>query len=482
MNDTGSVHSHRAQAPADPTSSAARTPARINPTQPKNQAPQLRTALPGPRSRALRALEDQHLAPGAQAYALAAGLVVDHAQGSTVTDIDGNTFLDFVGGIGVGAVGYSHPTWVRAVQDQAAKAAVGSFTSEARVELLERLAVHPPAPGIHRAQLYSGGAEAIESAMRLARNHTGRQDFVSFWGAFHGKTLGALSLMGSAWKRDMGPLVAGVQQVPYADCYRCPLGSTYPGCGLACAELLRRHLQQAGEVAAVVIEPIQGTAGNIAPPDDYLPAIAQIAHEHGALLIADEMITGFGRTGRYWGVDHSGAQPDIVTVGKAFGGGFPISGLLTTDAIAQAKPWSAPSGSSSSYGGNPLAAAAAAASLRIIDDEHLTENARRVGAVLLSELVDLPARYPFVGLVAGRGLMLRIELVRDRHHQVPMSKNACRLLFHALLRRGLLTMATSPHLRLQPALTLDEDSARTGAALLRDAFAEAWREGWWSVP
>ncbi len=450
--------------------------------QPTDQRPILRTAIPGPRSRALRALEDQHLAPGAQAYALEAGVVVDFAQGTAITDVDGNTLLDFVGGIGVGALGYSHPKWVKAVQEQAGRTAIGSYTSEARVDLLERLSEHPPAPGVHRVQLYSGGAEAVESALRLARNYTGRHEFISFWGAFHGKTMGALSLMGSNWKKGMGPLLPGVHQSPYADCYRCPLGSTYPTCGLACVELLRQTMKNTGEIAAIIAEPVQGTAGNIVPPNDFLPAVAAIAHEHGALFIADEMITGVGRTGTFWGVDHSGVRPDIVTVGKAFGGGFPVSGLLTTDAIAQAKPWSAPSGSSSSYGGNPLAAAAAAAAVRIVDEERLVDNARDVGAVLLDALRDLPERYPFVGLVDGRGLMLRIELVRDQVSKAPMSRTACKQLFHGLVRRGLITMATSPHLRLQPALTLDAQTALTGAAILREALDEASQQGWWSAP
>jgi 4-aminobutyrate aminotransferase/(S)-3-amino-2-methylpropionate transaminase len=454
----------------------------LSPPPARDQKPILRTPIPGPQSRALRTLEDQHLAPGAQAYALEAGIVIDHAEGVAVSDVDGNTLLDFVGGIGVGALGHSHPKWVEAIQWQAARASIGSFTSEARVDLLERLAARPPAPGVHRTQLYSGGAEAVESAMRLARNYTGRDEFISFWGAFHGKTMGALSLMGSDWKRGMGPLVPGVHQSPYADCYRCPLGTTYPNCGLACVELLKRQFKNTGGVAAVIAEPVQGTAGNIAPPNDFLPAVAQVARDNDALFIADEMITGFGRTGTFWGVEQSGVQPDIVTLGKAFGGGFPVSGLMTTDAICSAKPWSSPSGSSSSYGGNPLASAAASAAVRIIQEEHLTENARDVGAILLDALRDLPERYPFVGLVDGRGLMIRIELVRDQTSKEPMSRTTCKRLFHALVRRGMLTMATSPHLRLQPALSMDADTARTGAALLHEAMDEALQQGWWSAP
>src|SRR5215475_9701086 len=191
---------------------------------PTNQNRHLVTPIPGPKSAALRAREDAHLAPGAQGYALMAGVAVERAQGSTVTDVDGNTFIDFIGGIGVGALGHSHPKMVAALQTQVAKASVGSFTTVARVDLLERLAKHAPAPGVHRLQLYSSGAEAVESALRLAKSATGKYEFVSFWGGFHGKTMGVLSLMGSTFKHGMGPLVPGAHQVPYADCYRCPLG------------------------------------------------------------------------------------------------------------------------------------------------------------------------------------------------------------------------------------------------------------------
>jgi 4-aminobutyrate aminotransferase-like enzyme len=333
--------------------------------QPKNQKAALRTAVPGPQSAALRAREDAHAAPGLQSYAVMAGIVVDKAQGSAVTDVDGNTFLDFIGGINVNALGHSHPKYVKAVQEQVAEVSVGSFTSRARVELGERLAAQPPAPGVHRLQLYSGGAEAVESALRLAKCHTGKYEMVSFWGGFHGKTLGALSLMGSTFKHGLGPMASGAHLIPYADCYRCPVGSTYPGCGIACADVGRKTLKKvsAGAIAAVIVEPMQGTAGNVVPPKEFLPAVKSIAEENDALLIADEMITGLGRTGKRWGVDHTGVKPDIVTVGKAFGGGFPLSGVLTTDAISRALPWGAPSGSSSSYGGNPLAAAAGAAAL-----------------------------------------------------------------------------------------------------------------------
>ena len=449
--------------------------------QPANQNVSLKTPVPGPKSAALREREDKHIAPGAQGYALAAGIVVDTASGTAVTDVDGNTFLDFIGGIAVGALGHSHPTWVDAIQKQAAKAAVGSLTSTARVELFERFAKHAPANGVHRLQMYSGGAEAVESALRLAKSYTGKYEFVSCWGGFHGKTMGALSLMGSTFKDKLGPMVPGSHQVPYADCYRCPLKLEYGKCGMACLEIARNYVKvaTAGEVAGVIVEPMQGTAGNIIPPKEFLPGMASIAKEVGALFIADEMITGLGRTGTWWGVHHTGVVPDIVTIGKAVGGGFPLSCLATTDEIGQSKPWSNRSGSSSSYGGNPLAAAAGAASLKIIEDENLVENSKRIGAIMLKELETWVDRYSFVGTARGSGMFMALELVSDKKEKTPLTGKVCDRIFNECVRRGLLTMAYSPHFRIQPPLTTDEATAMNGLAILKEVFDLVERETWW---
>jgi 4-aminobutyrate aminotransferase-like enzyme len=441
---------------------------------PPNQKPVFVTSIPGPRSRALREREDALIAPGLQGYAVMAGIAVDHAEGSAVTDVDGNTFLDFIGGIGVGALGHSHPRVTDAIADQVKRASVGSFTSAPRVDLVEQVAAHAPGKSkkLRRLQLYSSGAEAVESALRLAKSHTKKTEMVSFWGGFHGKTMGAMSLMGSSFKRDFGPTVPGSHLVPYADCYRCPLGTTHPGCGIACVEVARKQLSNelGGGVAAVIVEPMQGTAGNIVPPDDFLPAVASLASDLDALLIADEMITGFGRTGRYWGIDHSGVEPDIVTIGKAFGGGFPLSGVLTTDEIARAAPWSNPSGSSSSYGGNPLGAAAGAAAVRAIDDEELVDNSRLVGETMLGELRSFETDYPFVGNVRGRGLFLSLELVSNKAAKTPLDRNVMRFVFDECVKRGLLAMSYAPSIRLQPALTIDRATAMNGIAILREVF------------
>ena len=275
-------------------------------------------------------------------------------------------------------------------------------------------------------------------------------------------------------------MLPGSHIAPYADCYRCPLKLKYPSCGLACVEATRQQVRQnsSGQVAAFLIEPMQGTAGNVIPPIEFLPAIKEVAREFDALLILDEMITGFGRTGEYWGAWHSGVEADIVTIGKQFGGGFPISGIVSKDEIVSAKPWSDPSGSSSSYGGNPLAAAAASACLTIIDDEGLVENSKRVGEYFLKRIADWAERFSFVGDVRGAGLFIGMDLVSDKTTKEPLSKNSCRKIFQECLKRGLLTMTYTPRVRIQPAMTIDEGTVDVVVAILSEVFEQANREGW----
>jgi 4-aminobutyrate aminotransferase-like enzyme len=416
-----------------------------------------------------------------QAFALWAGVAMDQGQGSYVTDVDGNQYVDLIGGIGVNALGHCHPTYVKALTEQAQRLTVGSLTSEPRARLVDEVAAVAPA-GLDRLQLYSSGAEAVESALRLARCYTRRQDIIGFWGGFHGKTAGVMSLMGSSAREGFGPFLPGTSLIPYADCYRCPFGLKYPSCGLACAEFARNAIkaQGAGAVAAVIAEPMQGTAGNVIPPPEFLPAVAEATHEVGAVLIADEMITGFGRTGKMWGVDHSGTKPDIVTLGKGFGSGFPVSGVLTNSEVSQAKPWSNPSGASSSYGGNPLASAAALASVTVIREEKLAENSARVGAFMLAQLRQMQERYPFIGDVRGSGLLIGIEIVKNRETKEPASARAMREVYLEGVRRGLLAMTYSPHIRLQPALTIDKEAAAEGLAILDEIFAEFQRSNQWS--
>ncbi len=433
--------------------------------------------LPGPNSRRIVQQEERHMAPGLQSIALYSGLAMARGQGCTLVDEDGNEYIDFIAGIGVGSVGHCHPHYVGALKRQVERLTFGSFTTETRARFLELLASLAP-PGLSRIQLFSGGAEAVEAAFRLAKSATKRFEFIGFWGGFHGKTGGVLGLLGDEFKQHLGPFMPGLYSSPYANCYRCPLHLTYPACGIACAEHLRHviHYQTQGEIAAIIVEPMQGTAGNVVPPEGFLRAIQAIAKEHGALLIADEMLTGFGRTGKMWGCDHEGVVPDVLTVGKGIGGGFPMSGVISTDELTRAKPFGNPSGSSSSFGGNPLAAAAGLASLEILVKEDLAGNAERVGAAMLARLQALQEKYRFVGDVRGKGLMLGVELVVDRATKALLPKEVTRALYRECLRRGLVAMCYSPIIRINPPLVIDEAKALEGLAILDEAMGAVARE------
>ncbi len=432
---------------------------------------------PGPRSRAIVERERRVAAAGMQGFALYAGLAMARGQGTTLIDEDGQEYIDFIAGITIGSVGHCHPHYVEALKRQAEKLTFGSFTTETRTRFLEMLASLTP-EGLTRIQMFSGGAEAVEAALRLAKAATGKREVIGFWGGFHGKTGGVLGLLGSDFKHHLGPFLPGQYLTPYADCYRCPLRLTYPDCGIACADYVRdviRH-QTGGEIAAIIVEPVQGTAGNIVPPEGFLRAIQQIAKEAGALLLCDEMITGIGRTGSMWGSDHDQVVPDIMTVGKGVGGGFPLSAVVSTEELTSKKPWSNPSASSSSYGGNPLAAAAGLASLEIILKENLVKNADRVGAVMLKRLEALKEKYRVVGEVRGRGLLLGIELVKDRRTKEPLGKDVTQALYQECLRRGLAAMTYSATVRINPPLMISEETALAGLAILDEALEAVVRE------
>ena len=445
-----------------------------------NPRPKKITEIPGPKSRSLCSEEAKHLAPGLQGFALMAGVAMKKGQGSYLIDVDGNEYIDFIGGIGVNGLGHSHPRFVKALQAQLENLSVGSFTSEARVGLLQKISKIAP-KGVDRLQLYSSGAEAVESAMRLAKCYTGKWEFISFWGGFHGKTLGVMGLLGDTQKKSYGPFAAGMHQVPYPDCYRCPFDKKPDNCAMVCVDFFRKYARTAtaGAVAAVIVEPMQGTAGNIIPPKGWLAAVREVCNEIGALLICDEMITGFGRTGSWFASIAQGVIADIITLGKSFGGGFPVSGILSTDEITQAKPWSNPSGSSSSYGGNALAARAALTAIEIIEEEKLCENSRAMGERLLLHFKKMQEKYPFIGEVRGQGLFLGLEMVRDRVSKEPISEQRMKKVYLDGVRRGFLAMSYKASIRIQPALTINAVAIDAGAAILDDIFFEMHRANDW---
>jgi len=415
--------------------------------------------------------EQRYMSPGLQEVAQLSRLVVEKGQGCRLVDVEGRHYLDFMAGVAVCSLGHSHPAYRAAIEEQLGKVTVGSFTTETRASLLRLIASLTP-PGLTRIQLYSGGAEAVEAALRLAKAYTGKFEILGFWGGFHGKTGGVLGLIGDPFKKHWGVLHPGLHLAPYADCYRCPFKMTYPPCGLYCLEFVRKMIRNntAGSLAAIIVETMQGTAGNVIPPPEFLPGLMEIARENDALLIADEMITGFGRTGTLFGSNHTGIEPDIMTIGKGMGNGFPISGLVSTEEITGSYPFSKPSSSSSSYGGNPLACAAALATIQTIVNDHLAENARKVGAYLVEGLSRLQETYDFIGDVRGCGLLIGVELVKDRKSKEPLDLEATRQIFLETLKRGMISMNYKPNFRINPPLVLSREEAEEGLGILDEVF------------
>ncbi|RLB11729.1 MAG: aspartate aminotransferase family protein [Deltaproteobacteria bacterium] len=422
-------------------------------------------------SRSIYLEEQNFMSPGLQEVAQLAQITIKRGQGCWLEDMDGKRYLDFMAGVAVASLGHSHPNYVKALSEQLKESFVGSFTSEKRLKLLRLIASLTPGD-LNKIQLYSGGAEAVEAAVRLAKAYTKNFEIIGFWGGFHGKTGGVMGLIGDPWKQNWGPLHPGLHIAPYADCYRCPFKMEYPDCGIYCLEFLEKFIENntAGSIAAIIVETMQGTGGNIIPPPEFIQGVLEIAHKNGALLIADEMITGFGRTGKMFGCEHSGIVPDIITVGKGMGNGFPISGLISTEEITSAYPFSKPSSSSSSYGGNVMACTASLATIQTITEDALVENSRIVGEYLLSGLKKLQERYDFIGDVRGVGLLIGVELVKDRASKEPLDKKTTHKIFMETLKRGMVSMNYKANFRINPPLILTKEEADIGLEILEDVF------------
>ncbi|MFL6589212.1 MAG: aspartate aminotransferase family protein [Chthoniobacterales bacterium] len=409
--------------------------------------------------------EQQHIAPGVQTIALLSQLAIARGRGATLTDLDGRTYLDLNAGVSVASLGHAHPRYVAALTKQLEAVSVGSFTSQPRAELVRLIAELAPG-NLSQTQFFSGGAEAVEAGIRLARSFTKRTDVVGFTGGFHGKTAGVLPISDVDWKTLIGPLPTGYHLAPYADPTR------FNGSPDACREeaitQLRTVIEKeiAGRPAAIVIEPVQGTAGNIVPPPGFLRDVCDVAHEYGALLIADEMITGFGRTGKLFGSNHDEVVPDIMTLGKGMASGFPVSALVSTDEIMAAKPFSLPSASSSSYGGNPLAAAAALVTIQTILSDGLIENSAKVGRILREGFEAIAKKRRSIANVRGSGLLVGFDLVSDQKTKTFLPKERCIDFFKRGLAEGLIMMSYTPRVRVHPPLILSIEQANSALAII----------------
>jgi 4-aminobutyrate aminotransferase-like enzyme len=434
--------------------------------------PHVVTSIPGPLSAAMYEREQELIAPGLQSVTQWARVCFTHGRDCALYDLDGNTILDYMAGIGVCSIGHAHPAHAGAIADQATKLAAGGFTSEPRVRLLETMQSILPAE-LDRIQFYSGGAEAVEAALRLARCATGKSMVVGFWGGYHGKTEGTRPLS-EGEQVGYGLPAPGVVSAPYAN-PRSPLFQNGDDCLERCVNFLREMIAHGTnrDIAAIIVEPVQGRGGNVVPPAGFLSAVRDLAHEIGALFIADEMITGFYRTGPAFAFMSEQCVPDILVMGKGFGNGYPVSAVATTRDIARAEPWAKPSGNSSSYGGNALACAAALATVQVLRDHRLGENAVEIGAHMLRRLRRLVEQSPIVGDVRGKGLLLGIELVKDQETREPLTRDEVKGIFLELLSRGLLVMPSGSSLRINPPLTLTRDLADVGCDVLEEALAGA---------
>ncbi len=431
----------------------------------------IQTGIPGPISKKYFEMEEKYISPGIQTIATLSKIVIEKGEGCIIEDADGNRFIDFFAGVGVASIGYNHPKYVKMMSEQYSKIHVGSFTSKNRAEL-SKLLSEIAVGDLKRTQYYSSGAEAVEAALRLAKSYTKKSEFIGFWEGFHGKTLGVIGLLGDSFKYNLGPFPVGRFLTPYANCGKCPFFLKYPECNWACIDYIKKKIryETTNDIAAIIVEPIQGTAGNIVPPEGFLVRLKKLAEEIGALLIADEMITGFGRTGKMFGCQHDGVVPDIITIGKGFGGGFPMTGLMSRDEVIFSKPFANPSGSSSSYGGNPIAATGALAALRIIIEEGLVENSRNVGEFMIKKFGEMKEKYPIIGEVRGKGLMIGIELVKDRKTNEKLDKKYTQILFHEALKRGLIMMGYNPDIRINPPLVITKEIAEEGINIFEEAI------------
>ena len=435
--------------------------------------PQILTSLPGPRARAIIDRDSRVLSPS---YTRSYPLVVSSGEGAIIEDVDGNRFLDFNAGIAVCATGHCHPRVVEAIQSQAARLIHMSGTDfyyENMVELAEKLAASAPGGVARRVYFGNSGTEAVEAAMKLARYKTGRDKFIAFYGGFHGRTMGSLSLTASkvVQRKGFGPLVPGAFHATFPESYRRPYGVSADDYAVQCVrdidERLFHRVLPPEEVAAIIVEPIQGEGGYVIPPKVFFEELQELAHRHGILLVFDEIQSGMGRTGKMWACEHFNAVPDIMTIAKGIASGLPLSAMIARHEVMEWKPGA----HASTFGGNPVAIAAALATLDLLEEE-LMENAAVVGAYIMDRIRDWPRRFRQVGDVRGLGLMIGIEFVKDQETKERAPELRDQVVQRAF-ERGLLILGSGANsIRLCPPLVISRDQADFAVSTLEECLEQ----------
>jgi 4-aminobutyrate aminotransferase len=437
------------------------------------QRPAVKTALPGPAASKLIQLDQTYLSPS---YTRPYPLVVQEGQGLWVTDVDGNVFLDFTAGIAVCSTGHCHPRVVQSIKDQAEQLlhmAGTDFYYEPQIALAEKLASLTPGEGGRRVYFGNSGAEAIEAAFKLTRWHTRRELNIAFFGAFHGRTMGALSLTASKTiqKKHYYPFVPGITHVPYPYCYRCPENLCYPECGLACVHWLEdtlfRTTMPPEEISAIFVEPIQGEGGYIVPPPEFHRELHRIAKNYDILYMVDEVQAGMGRTGKMFAMEHFGVAPDIVALAKGIASGMPLGAIIAEDHIMDWEPGS----HGSTFGGNPISCRAALTTIQLLE-EGLMANAALQGERLIKGLRQLQETLECMGDVRGKGLMVGVEFVKDRTTKERAVKWRDQVIASAF-HKGLLLLGCGENtIRFCPALTVTETEIDTCLSIFDEAVRE----------
>ena len=441
--------------------------------------PKLKGPVPGPKAKAAVEADGRLISPS---YTRSYPLVVKRGRGCRVEDVDGNEFLDFAAGIAVTSTGHCHPEVVEAIQKQAAELIHISgtdFYNEPLTQLAEKLSAIAPMRGPHRVFYGNSGAEAVECAIKLARYHTGRQHIIAFLGAFHGRTMGALSLTASKpqQKRRFAPLMPGVTHVRYPYAYRGCTGGPQEeeafslGCARYIEEKLFKTILPPEEVAAIVVEPIQGEGGYVVAPDNFLRELRSICDKYGIMLVADEVQSGAGRTGKWWAIQHSGVEPDIICSAKGIASGMPLGVCMSKASVMD---W-VPGSHASTFGGNPVSLAAALATVEILEREGIG-NAAKVGAKMMERLNGWKKSHPLVGDVRGRGLMIGVELVKAKETREPVTELRNRVEAVAFEKGLVILGCGETSIRLCPPLIMSEDEAMVGLDILEDALTQVEKE------
>jgi 4-aminobutyrate aminotransferase len=440
--------------------------------------PKIVVTPPGPKARELVKKDEKFISPS---YGRFYPLVVESGKGCIVKDVDGNEFIDFNSGLVCMGVGHNHPKVVAALKNQCDRFLHYSNTDffyREVVDLAEKLAQITPGSPEKKVYFGNSGAEAIEAAVKLAKWHTHRQLFIGFTGAFHGRTVGALSFTASkpTQKRYFFPLMPGVTHVPYAYCYRCAYKLTYPECHYWCVDFIDEQVLQKyvppEDTAAIVFESIQGEGGYVVPPPEYFQRIKKLADKYGLLLIDDEVQSGMGRTGKWFAIEHWGVEPDIVCTAKALASGLPLGATI---AKAKIMDWVAGS-HASTFGGNPLSCVAASAVIDVVKEEKLLENANKQGAYIMKRLGELKEQSEIVGDVRGKGLMIGMEIVEDKESKKPAPQKVTEIMMRSWKRGINVISCGASTIRVAPPLIIARDLVDSALDIIEDVTKEVEKE------